>query len=217
MAWPCPGAAFPQPASFSATLQMLQTPKPGSAGGAGLCPRRPQRRPPRPVIPGSTPGRPHMPAAARAPLGLHEGADVCALGGPSPHEQRALPAPWRGLFPGSHTWSSRPLSRSLLSRVPLDTRVQPLPSEGQGCVLPARSCCCTPWVDLWGAPLLSLAPGLCPGSASWWPAQAAVPRSSPSLPVGGQAVASVSEAAVPWIPQAEVASGGGSADLWTHQ
>lgn len=155
MAWPCPGAAFPQPASFSATLQMLQTPKPGSAGGAGLCPRRPQRRPPRPVIPGSTPGRPHTPAAARAPLGLHEGADVCALGGPSPHEQRALPAPWRGLFPGSHTWSSRPLSRSLLSRVPLDTRVQPLPSEGQGCVLPARSCCCTPWVDLWGAPLMS--------------------------------------------------------------
>lgn len=44
-----PSLIFPQ-------LQMLQMPKPGSGGGARLCPR-PRGMPQRPRIPGSTPGR----------------------------------------------------------------------------------------------------------------------------------------------------------------
>lgn len=52
-----PGLPSPgQPSLLSWHLQMLQTPKPGSGGGAGLCPR-PPRRPLRPRIPGSTSGR----------------------------------------------------------------------------------------------------------------------------------------------------------------
>lgn len=51
------------------------------------------------MIPGSTPGLQRMPSAARAPLGLREGADVCVLGGPRPHEQRGPSSPLEGTLP----------------------------------------------------------------------------------------------------------------------
>lgn len=57
---------------------MLQTPKPGSGGGSSLCPRHPPRRPPRPRIPGSTPGRRVHTSGRQAPLARPEGSDLCA-------------------------------------------------------------------------------------------------------------------------------------------
>lgn len=140
--WPGPALWFRLPLAslpLSWHLQMRQMPKPGSRGGAGLCPHHPRRRPPRPRTPGTASGRLVLallpPAQTPVPLARQMKCRIpCALGLLRPSEGTHQPFQFLGrdFPPGAVPGLVGPLAAQFSSRAPLDpVSFQPQPSVGE--------------------------------------------------------------------------------------